>query len=364
MNPHDLEDAFWEKERKDSRRMRRQAIKKDRSKYKKSDFEKFQEELRQNILSKMDPSTLKKGCVTSIRSEGIIVYSEGKEWLSQLRGLLKKEKTQSKNLVAVGDEVLFEPLPNQEGSIAYIEERRSELSRKETLSQKKQQLIAVNVDLLFITASVVRPELKPTLIDRYIIAAEKGGLHPIVLINKVDLLKEHEDPYFEAFLEGHQAAGIEVLPISTVTGEGMETLKMRMKNRSSVFSGQSGVGKTSLINLLTGLDLRIGDVVERTYKGSHTTTMATLLPLPFGGFVIDTPGIRSFGVWDLSQEELQYYFPEFEPFRSLCKFPSCTHLHEPDCAVIDAVEKEEISALRYASYAQLYEEIKSEHLRR
>ncbi len=360
-----LEEEFYRKDKKTSKQQRKRAEAKDRSKYKKTDFEKFQEDLSKEILSKLDREKLKRGRVISIKSEGIIVDEKGKQYLCQLRGLLKKTKTQYKNLVTVGDFVLFEPTHEKEGFIHYVQPRKSTLSRAETISHKKQQLIAANIDQVLITASVVNPPLKPPLVDRYIIAAEKGNMAPIVVVNKIDLLGgDGEKELLEDFLEAHKKAEIPVIAVSADTGEGMEDLKQVMKDKASVFSGQSGVGKSSLINRLTGLDLEIGDVVQRTRKGAHTTTYATLIPLEFGGFVIDTPGIKSFGVWDLEKEELPFYFKEFQPYLPECGFPNCTHIHEPGCAVIEAVEKGKLSALRYDSYLALAEQIDEEHKRR
>jgi ribosome biogenesis GTPase / thiamine phosphate phosphatase len=360
-----LEEEFYRKDKKTSKQERKRAEAKDRSKYKKTDFEKFQDDLSKDILSKLDREKLNRGRVISIKSEGIIVADQGKQYLCQLRGLLKKVKTQYKNLVTVGDYVLFEPAPENEGFIFYVEPRKSTLARAETISHKKQQLIAANIDQVLITASVVNPPLKPSLVDRYAIAAEKGNMEPVIIVNKIDLLEEgFEKELLDDFFKAHEKAGIPVIAVSAETGEGMDKLKAAMKDKASVFSGQSGVGKSSLINYLTGLDLEIGDVVERTQKGSHTTTFATLIPLEFGGFVIDTPGIKSFGIWDLDKEELPFYFREFLPYLPKCSFPNCTHIHEPGCAVIEAVESGDLSPLRYDSYVSLAEKIDEVHRRR
>ncbi len=362
-HPRDYDDAFRAEEKKESKEDRKRAIKKDRSKYKKTDFEKFQEELQKEYKEKASQLNLKSGQVTSIRSEGINVASEGKTWVCTLRGLLKKTKTQYKNLVAVGDIVHFEPLNDEEGVIAYMDPRSSVLARADTLSQKKQQIIAANVDQLLVTASVVSPTLKPSLVDRYLIAADKGNLHAVIVINKIDLL-EGEDPFLDEFKRAHEAVGTQVVLASTVLEKGLDELKSVMKDKVSVFSGQSGVGKSSLINAVTGMNLPVREIVERTQKGAHTTTRARMLPLSFGGYVVDTPGIQSFGVWDLELWELESYFPEFVKYREGCKFSTCTHLHEPGCAVKEALENEELSPIRYESYANLAEQIQQEHFRR
>lgn len=361
IDPHQFEEDFYAKDKKSGRQDRKIASKKDRSKFKKTDFDKFQEELSQDILSKLDREKLVRGRVISIKSEGIIVDVDSKEYLCELRGLLKRVRTRYKNLVAVGDFVLIEPLEHQEGFIYYVEPRKSTLSRADTISRKKEQLLAANIDQVLITASVVSPPLKPFLVDRYIIATDKGNMKPVIVVNKVDLLNGQERELLEQFIQAHKQTGIPIVTVSVETGEGIEDLKAVMKDKASVFSGQSGVGKSSLINATTGLKLKVGDIVDRTRKGAHTTTHATLIPLECGGWVIDTPGIKSFGMWDLDQEELPFYFEEFLPYLPKCRFPNCSHLHEPGCAVIEAVEKGEVSRLRYESYAALSQEIEEEH---
>lgn len=313
-----------------------------------------------------------RGRVLSIASQGIIVESEGEILTCTLRGSLKKDRTQFKNLVTVGDFVFFERSGTNDGLIVHVEPRRTVLSRAENLSRRKEQLIASNIDQVIITVSVVSPDLKPSLVDRYIIATQKGGMEPVIVVNKIDLLENAEDsPEIEAekelyqnFLKAYEAAGIPVISMSTKTGEGIDALKLVMKDKASVFSGQSGVGKSSLINAVSGKNLRVGGLVERTNKGTHTTTTAQLIPLEMGGWCIDTPGIKSFGVWDLDREVVEHYFPEIFDCGANCKFPDCSHLHEAGCAVVDAVEKGEISWMRYESYQTLRQSLSEGHFRR
>jgi ribosome biogenesis GTPase len=298
---------------------------------------------------------------------------QGEKIVCLLRGILKKDKTQLKNLVMVGDKVLFERGAPGEGAIARVLPRKSVLSRADNLSRRKEQLIAANIDQVIITASVVSPPLKPSLVDRYIIAAQKGGMEPVVVVNKVDLLEsskaddptlEVERTLYDEFVKAYRAAGITVIPMSMLTGAGIDQLKEAMKDKASVFSGQSGVGKSSLINAVTGHGLKTGDVVGKTGKGAHTTTTAQLIPLEFGGWCIDTPGIKSFGIWDLDLEVVQHYFPEIFETGRRCRYPDCSHRHEVGCAVADAVEKEEISWLRYESYLALMDSLEQTHYRR
>lgn len=365
--PCEIEAEYFKDDRKTSRMERKMASAKDRSKYKKTDREKHQKskELHQNI--KLSKEELLKGRVLSITPQGFVVEYEGENYVCSLRGLLKKEKTQFKNLITVGDFVLFQKKDNKEGLIAHVEPRHSTLSRADNLSRRQEQLIAANIDQVLITVSVVNPEIKPFLVDRYIIAARKGNMEPVVLVNKVDLLAEatsEEKELFYLFIEAYKIAGLPVIPISVISGEGLEALRQVMKDKASVFSGQSGVGKSSLINAITNYDLKTGKIVEKTKKGSHTTTTAQLLPLEFGGWCIDTPGIKSFGIWDLKKEEVEQYFSEIFERGHQCKFPDCSHTHENDCAVLAAVERGEISPLRFASYQSLLEALSQEHLRR
>ncbi|MFV0340054.1 MAG: ribosome small subunit-dependent GTPase A [Parachlamydiaceae bacterium] len=339
---------------------------KDRSKYKKTDLAKWEAQRKKEHERGPESKELEKGRVLSISPQGYMVDKEGKLYCCTLRGLLKKAKGLDKNLVTTGDFVLFTPLNDKEGQIFQIEERKSVLARADNLSRKKMQLIAANIDQVLITLSVVNPPLKPFLADRYIIASEKGNMQPIILINKIDLLEKGspEELLYQEFKKSYEANGIRVLPISAATGEGIEALKECMKDKASVFSGQSGAGKSSLINTITGLNLKVGDIVGKTKKGSHTTTSTQLVPLPFGGFCIDTPGIKSFGVWKLDRDEITSYFDEILEIGSGCRYPDCRHIEEGQCAVKEAVEQGKISPLRYESYVNLLLTIDEEHLRR
>lgn len=368
-----IEEEYLKEDRKSSKAERKLATSKDRSKYKKTDRDKLEAQakaLAKNpVLQKEDQI---RGRVLSITPQGITVQYEEGTAICSLRGLLKKDKTQFKNLVVVGDFVFFSKQASGEGLISSVEPRQTVLSRADNLSRRKEQLIAANIDQVLITVSVMAPPLKPSIVDRYIIATRKGGMRPIILVNKIDLLQDasqdevllaQQKELLEAFLEAYGPQET-VIAISATTGEGMKELQAVMKDKASVFSGQSGVGKSSLINTITGLDLKVGQIVEKTQKGSHTTTTANLIPLDFGGWCIDTPGIKSFGIWDLRKEDVLPYFSEIHMRGEKCKYPSCTHINEPDCAVIKALESGEISWLRYQSYVVLMDSVSREHVRR
>jgi ribosome biogenesis GTPase / thiamine phosphate phosphatase len=369
-----IEDEFMGENRKEGKRERKIAKAKDRSKYKKTDQGKYLKSLEKGQEAKLGKQEWLEGRVLSIIPQGIIVDCEGERISCVLKGLLKKDKTQAKNLVAVGDFVLFEKTAEKEGIISHVKPRRSILSRADNLSRRKEQLIAVNIDQVIITVSVVNPSLKFPIIDRYIIAARKGGMEPLIVINKIDLFEnqdaddfvdlDQEKASYEEAVKAYAAAGVPLISVSAVLGLGMDELKAAMRDKSSVFSGPSGVGKSSLINTITGLQLRIGDVVEKTKKGAHTTTTTQLIPLEFGGWCIDTPGIKSFGVWDLKIEEVEGYFPEIHEFGLQCKFSDCTHTHEEQCEVLAVLEEGKLSPLRFESYQALRQSVSEEHVRR
>ncbi|MCH9608476.1 MAG: Small ribosomal subunit biogenesis GTPase RsgA [Chlamydiales bacterium] len=290
----------------------------------------------------MKKEELPEGRVLSVFPEEIIVDYKKEKIPCVIRGALKKTVTQTSTLIAVGDRVLFDL---EKRTVESVIPRHSTLSR---VRKEKEQIIAANVDQVLITTSISQPPLKPALIDRYIIATYKGKMEPIIVINKIDLLEETS--YYKHVVKLYHTLGIPVIPISVETKKGLPTLKKAMKGKTSVFSGQSGVGKSSLINLLADLSLRTGEVRG---KGIHTTTRTSLFPLPFGGYCIDTPGIRSFGVWDLRREDLIDYFPEITQLAQGCKYPNCTHTHEPSCAVKEG----EIDPIRYQSFLKLQTEI-------
>lgn len=364
----DVEDHFFGDDRKLSKQNRKIASAKDRSKYKKTDREKM---LPKQVDIK--DKNLLKGRVLSIQSEGITVEYEQEQFICTLKGVLKKERGQHKNLVTVGDLVHFSKTSSNEGIIVAVEPRHSILSRADNLHRRKEQLIASNIDQVIITVSLIEPPLKTAIVDRYIIAAQKGKMQPVIAINKVDLLDNPSyDPVFVANQKEiyeevkaiYPPLGIPVIGLSALSEEGIDQLKELMKGKASAFSGQSGVGKTSLINATTGVNLDVGPIVEKTKKGAHTTTTANLIPLAQGGWCIDTPGIKSFGVWDLSRDEIEHYFSEIFEIGHNCRFPDCTHTQEVDCAVQRAVEEGEISPLRFESYLALIASVSEEHKRR
>ncbi|WP_194848478.1 ribosome small subunit-dependent GTPase A [Candidatus Neptunochlamydia vexilliferae] len=352
----DYEEAFYSSGKRESRKERRQTQAKDRSKYKKTDQVKQEKTV---TLGEND----RRGRVLKISPDIITVTCDNTAFDCTLKGALKKEKTKQKNLIAVGDWVYFDPSQ----TIFHVEARTSFLRRAENLSRRKHQLIAANIDQVFIVTSLVSPKFKPLLIDRYILSAKEGNMDPIIVVNKHDLLMAPpenisadeaaaEKLVFEEFLEAYQPLDIPIVVLSVATGENLHELKALMENKTSVFSGQSGVGKTSLINAIFGSDLPIGPIALKTNKGSHTTTNAELVTLENGAFCIDTPGIKSFGLWQNDPAAILEIFPDFIPFAADCKFKTCTHIHEPECGIKKALEEKKLAPLRYASYLTLLED--------
>ncbi len=371
MREHEEKELYGET-RRAQRKERKLASKHDRSKHKFTDQKQRKSEQKEALLDSSDVENLEKGILENgkvllIRSKDVLVRLHDKEIICTLRGTLKQDKEHKKNLLVVGDNVLVQRGSENQGTICTVLPRKSLLSRQDNLDRIREQLIAANVDKLFITTSVIAPILRATVIDRYLIAAERGNLIPILIINKIDLLhqaSEEEQEHYQAIVDLYRSLGILVIPTSIETKEGLDQIQNQLQNSVSVFSGQSGTGKSSIINLLTGLDLRTAPTVIKTKKGAHTTTYAQLLELPFGGFCVDTPGIKSFGLWGLEPKEVTQYFPEILEHACNCTFRDCTHRGEEGCAIPDAIEQDLISPERFLSYCSLRQSLEDEHLRR
>ena len=269
--------------------------------------------------------------------------------------------------IAVGDEVHFAAFSKSgQDTLFRIEEvlpRRTVLSRPDILNPRVERVIAANVDLGVHVVSVIRPPLRLPLIDRYMIAIERGGAEPLICINKVDLLPTAEArAEVEALLEPYRESGRGVLYCSVKTGEGLDALRTLLRDRTAVFVGHSGVGKSSLINGLSpDLELETRAVSQETGKGRHTTTRSSLFHLDGGRIrLIDTPGVREFGLWRLEPRELRAYFPDFDDHAGACRFADCSHVHEPECAVREAVASGEVAASRYQTYCRILESLLEE----
>lgn len=276
---------------------------------------------------------------------------------ARIRGKFKLQKSRLTNPIAVGDEVEFQLESDDVAWITKIKERRNYIIRKSVNLSKQAHIIASNVDVACFIFTLRYPETSLGFLDRFLVSCEAYDIKPLILFNKIDLY-EKEDIDFISFLqEEYEKIGYETLKISSYSKENLEELKDKLKDKVSVFFGHSGCGKSTLVNTLEpGLDLKTSEISETHEKGKHTTTFAQMHFWSFSGSVIDTPGVREFALIDIEKEEVQHYFPEIFEKRKDCKFYNCLHLNEPKCAVVEAVENDEILPTRYSQYIKLMEE--------
>ncbi len=299
---------------------------------------------------------LPHGVVVAMRGLIAEVDDGQRVWPCTVRRVLRTRRIEERNPVTVGDRVRFtieagEQGVLNEGVIEAVEPRHGVLTR---LAGRRKHAVAANVDQVIIVASVGAPPLKAHLIDRYIVAAHHGGITPVVCINKVDLDQRGEA---KACLEVYRSLGYRTLASSVLSPQSIDELRAVLTGKCSAVAGQSGVGKSSLLNRVDPrLNLRVGEVSVETLKGRHTTTTAELIKLAGGGYVVDTPGVRSFDVSLVPLPEIEMHFVEFAPHIPNCKFPDCTHIHETGCAVKSAVESGKIDPDRYESYVRMFAE--------
>lgn len=283
--------------------------------------------------------------------ESIVRAEDGTEFRCAVRRVLKNMSTDQRHVVAAGDIVSFRPEGTQQGIIEAIHPRRGVLSRT---SKGRKHVLVANIDQIIIVTSAAEPGLKPHLIDRFLVTAEHAGLEALICINKVDLTDPSE---LQPLIGVYAQMGYRVLLTSASQGWNMDALQMLVTGCHSVVTGQSGVGKSSLLNAIQdGLGLRVNAVSQDNNKGKHTTTTSELFPLDHGGTIIDTPGIRQLELWDVSPAEVGGHFRDLRPYVNHCRFPDCTHIHEVDCAVRDAVADGRIDPRRYDSYVHLIED--------
>ena len=276
---------------------------------------------------------------------------------SKIKGNFRLKGIRSTNPVAVGDHV--EIITNQEGTafISAIEDRRNYIIRKSPNLSKQSHILAANVDQALLVVTVNYPQTSTTFIDRFLASAEAYSVPVILVFNKHDLLSEEELHYEKLMCTLYETVGYKCVEISAETGEGVEQLFPILKDKITLLSGNSGVGKSTLINrLIPHASQRTAEISDAHNTGMHTTTFSEMIELPEGGYLIDTPGIKGFGTFDIEKEELTSYFKEIFHFSKDCRFSNCTHTHEPGCAVIKAVEDHFISASRYQSYLSMLED--------
>ena len=281
----------------------------------------------------------------------------GKVVECKIKGNFRLKGIRSTNPVAVGDNV--EIALNSEGTafITHIEERRNYIIRKSQNLSKQSHILAANVDEAFLIVTVNYPQTSTTFIDRFLASAEAYSVPVVLVFNKCDILSDDERHYQQSMIHLYETIGYECREVSATTGEGVDGLHALLKGKITLLSGNSGVGKSTLINqILPEANLRTAEISDAHNTGMHTTTFSEMLELPEGGYIIDTPGIKGFGTFNMEPEELTSYFPEIFHFSKGCKFSNCTHTHEPGCAVLKAIDDHYIAQSRYQSYLNMLED--------
>lgn len=282
---------------------------------------------------------------------------EGSVVECKIKGNFRLKGIRSTNPVAVGDHVEIELNSQNTAFITAIGDRKNYIIRKSQNLSKQSHIIAANVDQAFLVVTVERPQTSTTFIDRFLATAEAYSVPVVLVFNKTDLLDDSLMRYQRMMTDLYETVGYKCVAVSAETGEGMDGLMEMLRDRITLLSGHSGVGKSTMINrLLPGVNLRTAEISDAHNTGMHTTTFSEMLPLPGGGYIIDTPGIKGFGTFDMEPEELTSYFKEIFRFSKDCRFSNCTHTHEPGCAVLKAVEDHYIAASRYQSYLSMLED--------
>ena len=298
----------------------------------------------------------RKFTATVVRATGswYDVLHDGETVRCRIRGRLRLKGVRSTNPVVVGDEVACEADEGGDYVIADILPRRNYVIRRASNLSKESHIIAANVDQALLMASLRSPETPTEFVDRFLVTCEAYKVPVTILLSKLDLQDAEAVAEFRALYEG---AGYRVLEVSVREGRGVEAVRELLAGRTTLVSGNSGVGKSTLIQAIDpSLDIRTGEISESHHKGRHTTTFSTMYPLAGGGAVIDTPGIKGFGLIDIDEAELWHYFPEMMRVAPACRFYNCTHTHEPGCAVTEAVKAGEIAWPRYESYLKIRDE--------
>jgi len=298
----------------------------------------------------------------------IVRTDDGAERNCKIKGNLRLKGFRCTNPVVVGDNVEIEVKEDGTAFIRTIFPRRNYIIRRASNLSREFQILAANLDMAVLVVTLINPETSTVFIDRFLATAEAYDVPVTIVFNKIDLLSEPEDrELLDAIVYLYRNIGYPVVPMSVVTGEGLDLLRNELKGKTALFSGNSGVGKTSIINkLVPDARLKVGDISEVHHTGMHTTTFSEMLDIPGdnAGHIIDTPGVKGFGTIDFEKSEVAHYFPEIFKVSKNCKYNNCTHIHEPGCAVLEAVEKNLISQSRYNSYLSIMEDSVSDKYRK
>lgn len=291
----------------------------------------------------------------------VVKSDDGTTFKARIKGKFKVGGITSTNPIAVGDQVEIEMENEGEASVVInkIIDRKNYITRQSPHNKHQHHIVASNLDQSLLFATLKDPKTSSGFIDRFLVTSEAYHIPSIIVFNKVDLYKKKEEEKFEETKSIYESAGYKVMPMSIEKNVGVEEVKLLLKDKVTLLSGHSGVGKTSFINIVfPELKLKTQDVSGWSGKGLHTTTFAEMFDLPFGGKIIDTPGLREFALMDINKQELSYYFPEMKALINQCQFNNCMHINEPGCAVKDAVNSGGIATDRYVSYLTLLDSIK------
>lgn len=276
----------------------------------------------------------------------------------RLRGKIRLDKIRTTNPIAVGDNVNFEKERDKETCVIdKILPRNNVIIRKSVNLSKESHIIAANVDLAVLVATIAHPRTSTGFIDRFAVTAEAYHIPVVIVFNKCDIYDEEQNAAAEELMRVYNGIGYQSFLVSAMTGQNCDRLKAMMQDKVCMFSGHSGVGKSALVNYLDpNLNVRVGEISDVHEKGKHTTTYAQMFHLAFGSYIIDTPGIKEFGLFDLEKETLAQRFPEMRALMHECRFNNCTHLHEPHCAIKDAVDNGDIAEWRYVNYCNMMDD--------
>ena len=284
------------------------------------------------------------------------VLADGVRYQCRIRGKLRLKGVRSPNPVVVGDWVKFEADEQGGYVISAIEPRHNYIIRRASNLSKESHIIAANIDQALLVVTLFSPETALEFVDRFLVTCEAYKVPVTILLAKIDLARQHPEAV-EEFYSIYEKAGYKIVEVSATEGEGIETVRELLRGKTTLLSGNSGVGKSTLVAAVEqGLDIKTGEISQSHQKGKHTTTFSTMYPLAEGGYIIDTPGIKGFGLIDIDDAELAHYFPEMMRYLPDCRFYNCSHTHEPGCAVVEAVKSGEIAYPRYVSYLKIMDE--------